>query len=99
MEQWHPILAAEEGPTGTWRLIDGTGKTYGMIEIRRVMNGTDVRYRAVFRGEVIGWATSLRVACEQIHRVFLQAHGPGGGAVADWGRAGPGGPSTRPTRS
>ena len=60
MEQWHPILAAEEGPTGTWRLIDGTGKTYGTIEIRRVMNGTDVRDRAVFRGEVIGWATSLR---------------------------------------
>jgi len=27
MAQWHPILAAEEGPTGTWRLIDGTGKT------------------------------------------------------------------------
>lgn len=82
---WHPILAAVEGPTGTWRLTDSLGEQYGTVEIRRVMNGTDVRYRVSYRGEVIGWATSLRLACERVHQAFLRAHGPGTGAMADWG--------------
>ena len=82
--EWHPILAAVEGPTGTWRLLDSLDQPYGTIEIRRVMNGTDTRYRVAFRGDVIGWSTSLRVACEQAHRAFLRAHGPGGGPIAAW---------------
>jgi hypothetical protein len=85
VEKWHPILEAVEGPTGSWRMLDAAGKQYGSIEIRRVMNGTDVRYRAAFRGEVIGWSTSLRYACEEVHRAFLRAHGPAGGPVAAWG--------------
>ncbi|GAA3622936.1 hypothetical protein GCM10022200_01400 [Microbacterium awajiense] len=85
MQTWHPLLAAVEGPTGTWTLTDAAGRTYGTIEIRRVSNGTDVRYRASFRGEVIGWSTSLRLACEKVHQAFLRAHGPGGGPLADWG--------------
>ena len=87
MEKWHPILAAVEGPTGTWRMLDGLGKQYGTIEIRRVMNDTDTRYRVTFRDEVIGWATTLRLACEQVHAAFLRAHGPGGGPIAGWGEA------------
>jgi hypothetical protein len=66
-------------------MLDSSGKQYGSIEIRRVMNGTDIRYRATFRGEVIGWSTSLRFACEEVHRAFLRSHGPGGGPVAAWG--------------
>lgn len=86
VEAWNPILAAVEGPTGTWRLVDPSGDEYGVVEIRRVRNGTDVRYKATHRGEILGWSTTLRLACEQIHRAYLRAHGPGGGAVADWGR-------------
>jgi hypothetical protein len=82
---WHPILAAVEGPTGTWHMVAPDGKQYGTIEIRRIMNGAEVRYRVVRRGEVIGWATTLRGACERIHRVYLDAHGPRGGPIADWG--------------
>lgn len=88
MHTWHPLLAAVEGPTGTWTLTDAEGRTYGSIEIRRVMNGADVRYRASFRGEVIGWSTSLKLACEKVHQAFLRAHGPGGGPLADWGGRG-----------
>ena len=66
----------------------GQGLVYGSIEIRRVMNGTDVRYRASFRGEVIGWSTSLKLACEKVHQAFLRSHGPGGGPAADWGERG-----------
>lgn len=84
----HPILAAREGPPGTWSLLDGFDRVYGTIEIRRV-NVTDVRYRAAFRGEVIGWSTSLNVACEHVHAAFLQAHGPRGGPIASWGRDDP----------
>ena len=34
--EWHPILIAQEGPTGTWRMIDPSGKVYGTIQIRRL---------------------------------------------------------------
>ncbi|MET0781894.1 MAG: hypothetical protein ABWZ16_10270 [Microbacterium sp.] len=76
MVDWHPILAAVEGPTGVWRMIDAQGTEYGRVEIRRIMNGTETRYKAVWRGEVIGWATTLREACERVHRAYLKAHGP-----------------------
>lgn len=75
-------MAAKEGPPGTWHLIDGLGKPYAVIQLRRVMGGSDVRYRVTFRGDVIGWATSLRLACERAHAAFLRSHGPGGGPVA-----------------
>lgn len=74
---WHPILAAVEGPPGTWRMIDPRGFDYGLIEIRRVNGGAEVRYKAQHRGEVIGWSNSLRLACERVHQAYLRAMGPG----------------------
>lgn len=84
--RWHPILAAREGPTGTWQMVDGFDRAYGTIEIRRVDAG-GVRYRVSFKGEVIGWSTSLRLACERVHSEFLRQHGPNGGPIASWGAA------------
>lgn len=85
MADWHPIMAAAEGPTGVWRMIDPQGREYGRVELRRVMNGAELRYKATFRGEVLGWSTTLREACRQVHAAFLAAHMPGGGPRADWG--------------
>lgn len=82
-EQWHPILAAVERQPGTWDMIDPEGRRYGRIEIRRVADG--IRYRAEYDGELLGWASSLRIACEKVHGAFLRAHGPQGGAIAHWG--------------
>ena len=36
-----------------------------------------VRYRAEFGGRLLGWGTSLRGACEQVHHAFVRSHGPG----------------------
>lgn len=85
MGDWHPIMAAVGGPTGTWRMVDPQGNVYGTMEIRRVMDGEDVRYKAVRHGEVIGWSTSLRDACARVHSAYLRAHGPSGGPIASWG--------------
>ena len=74
--RWHPLLAAQEGPTGCWRMIDSMGVEYGRAEIRRVRGGVEVRFRCEFGGELIGWATTLSLGCERIHQAFLQAHGP-----------------------
>ena len=78
-------MAAVEGPTGTWKMVAPNDVEYGIIEIRRVMNGTDIRYRCSRRGEVLGWATTLREACMRLHNDYLRSHGPGGGPAADWG--------------
>lgn len=96
MDVWHPILDAVEGPTGAWRLMDASGSRVGTIELRRVMNGSDVRYRVEFRGDVIGWATSLRTACERLNQAFVGTHGPSGGAVASWAHNEGGRPHGRP---
>lgn len=82
--RWHPLHAAQEGPTGTLTLVDAFDRVYGTIEIRRVKI-SEVRYRASFRGEVIGWSTILRVACERVHDEFLRNHGPSGRPIASWG--------------
>lgn len=79
------MLAAVEGPTGVWIMVAPDGREYGRVELRRVSNGTELRYKAVWRDEVIGWATTLREACWRIHLAFLSSHGPTGGAMADWG--------------
>lgn len=31
MGDWHPIMAAVEGPTGVWRMVDPTGVEYGRV--------------------------------------------------------------------
>ncbi|GAA3010673.1 hypothetical protein GCM10010461_21360 [Microbacterium aurantiacum] len=82
--RWHPLLAAQEGPTGTWHLLDGFDRAYGTVEIRRV-NATEVRYRVSFQGDLIGWSSTLRYACEQVHAAFVRSHGPNGGPIASWG--------------
>lgn len=79
------MLAAVEGPVGHWRMIDPQGTEYGRIEIRRVDDGARIVYKATRNDETLGWATSLRVACERVHRDFLRAMMPGGGPQADWG--------------
>ena len=78
-------MSAVEGPTGTWRMVDPHGIEYGRIEIRRVMNGQQVAYKAMHRGEVIGWARTLRLACHKIHMAHLATMGNPGPPVADWG--------------
>lgn len=80
---WHPLLAAQEGPTGIWTLVDPYDRVYGTIELRRV-NAADVRYRVSFRRQVIGWSTTLRLACERVHDEFLRNQDPSGGPIASW---------------
>ena len=65
-------------------MVDGFDRVYGTLELRR-LNATEVRYRASFRGEVIGWSSTLRLACERVHGEFLRNHGPDGGSIASWG--------------
>lgn len=84
MADWHPILAAVEGPPAVWRMVAPDGREYGLIALRRV-DGGELRYKATRGGEVLGWATTLRDACYQVHMAFLAAHGPGGGSQSDWG--------------
>ena len=85
---WHPILAAVEGPAGAWRMVDPQGREYGTIEIRRVSDGAAVRYRCTVGGDVIGWASTLREGAYRVHAAFLASHGPGGGPIAHWGELG-----------
>lgn len=63
MADWHPIMAAVEGPPRTWRMIDPQGRECGRVKIRRVDAGRIVAYRVERNGVVLGWATSLRLAC------------------------------------
>jgi hypothetical protein len=85
MVDWHPIMAAVEGPTGVWRMVDPMGLEYGRIELRRVMNGAELRYKAIWRGDLVGWSITLRDACAAAHSAFPSAHGPAGGPAADCG--------------
>lgn len=56
--------------------MDSLGVEYGTVELRHVDGGV-VRYRAAHRGQVIGNATTLRLACERVHGEYLRAMGPG----------------------
>lgn len=38
---------------------------------------TEGRYRVMYRGELLGWAVTLRLACERLHATYVRAHGPG----------------------
>ena len=78
MSDWHPILAAVEARPGLWRMVDPSGREYGTVELVRVRDGDDevLRYKCVRDAEVIGWATTLRRACEGVHQAFLRSHGP-----------------------
>lgn len=61
-----PAARSAGGSDGQMDLGGRVDRVYGTIEIRRV-NPTEVRYGASFRGEVIGWSTTLRPACERVH--------------------------------
>ena len=78
MNEWHPILAAVEARPGLWRMLDPSGREYGTIELVRVQDAGEqvLRYKAVRDAEIIGWATTLRRACEGVHQAYLRAHGP-----------------------
>lgn len=49
-------------------------RAYGTVTIVR-LDG-QVRFRAEFRGEVLGYGTTLRGACERVHAAFIAGHGP-----------------------
>lgn len=64
------LLLAETSP-GLWVMKNPMEVgSIGQIEIRRTEAGP--RYRVTFKGEVIGWATSLRVASERLWRAHLE---------------------------
>lgn len=71
MSEWHPFLLLTEKTPGAWTImLSGDYIPFGTIEIRRV--GDDVRYKVTLGSEVIGWATSLRVASERLWRARLE---------------------------
>lgn len=74
---WHAIMAAQERDPGIWVMVDELGWEYGHIAILR-RHGA-VCYRTRFRTEdnqivLLGYATSLRSACEKVHQTFLASH-------------------------
>lgn len=75
MEKWHPMLGTVEAEPGVWRMVDSLGHQYGSVELRRVTGGLK-RYRCEQAGELIGWATTLRHACAQVHDAFVRTQGP-----------------------
>ena len=72
MVNWHPLLAATEEPTGVWHLRDQYGHEYGRVELRRV-DGGQPRYKAIWRDRHIGWATTLKRACEGVHNAYVRS--------------------------
>lgn len=85
---WHPLLAAVEKRPGRWCLEDQSRREYGTVELRRVAGG-ELRYKAVYGNDVIGWATTLRFACERVHAAHIKSHGPAAGPLgaAPWGKS------------
>ena len=47
--RWYPLLAAQEGPTGTWSLVDAYDRVYGTIELRRSAGGGSGQIFSSFR--------------------------------------------------
>lgn len=88
--RWHPILAAREGPVGTWKMVDPSGHEYGLVRLVRV-DGVPT-YRAEYAGSHLGYGGSLRLACERVHDAYLRAHGPRSGAAAQYPIHTPGSP-------
>ncbi len=84
MAEWHPIMAAVEGPPGVWRMVDPQGREYGRVEIRCVDGGRRIAYRGERGAGILGWASSLRLACVTVHGDMLASLAPAGGAVAGW---------------
>lgn len=65
------MLMLTEREPGMWSMQSELDYApFGGIAIRRV--GDEVRYKVVLGSEVIGWATSLRVAAERLWRARLE---------------------------
>ena len=79
---WHPILATREDTPGVWRMLDSYDREYGLIRLVRV-NG-EPSYRCEFRGDLLGYANSLRLGCERVQFAFVQSGQPGGFAPNPW---------------
>lgn len=62
-------------------------REYGRVELRRTVDGP--RYRCEHDGELIGWATTLRRACEGVHGAYIAAHAPSGPPNSDWAKSWP----------
>lgn len=75
--RWHPQLLAREDPPAHWVMLDSRNKQAGAIELRRTDDGP--RYRVEHRGELLGWAGSLKVATERLHRAIISEGVPRGG--------------------
>lgn len=69
---WNPILRTTEISPGVWEMKQVTDYVpFGIIELRRV--GDDLcRYRVKLNGEVIGWSTTLMVACERLWKARIE---------------------------
>lgn len=72
--KWRPIRAAIEPEPGIWVLIDAQDHEYGRVAVVRVDG--QVLFGAEFRGELLGYGTTLRGACERVHNEFIRSHGP-----------------------
>jgi len=78
--EWHPLLAAVEGPVGTWVMTAPDGARYGII--RQLELGGERGYRAVTWAEasherqLVGYYRTLRAAAMAAHRRYLASHGP-----------------------
>lgn len=82
--RWHPLLDAAEPEPGVWTLTaQFESQPHTVIELRRTVDGP--RFRVQVRGELIGWATTLRLAIERGYGERIRQHGPRGQARADWG--------------
>lgn len=75
MSDWHPMLAAEEGPPGTWTMLAPFGEVYGRVEIRR--EGDRVFYRSWFRDTELIQTATLRAATMLVHRAYIATLSPG----------------------
>ena len=81
MADWHPMLETVEPIPGLWLLVDSFQREYGRV--RLVRRGSEVGYRAEFRGELVGYFLTLRAACFRVHMAFVDSHGRRGDGV--WG--------------
>jgi len=78
--EWHPLLAAVEGPVGTWTMTAPDGSPYSVIRLLEL--GGEQGYRAVTWAErsderqLVGYYRTLRAAAMAAHRRYLASHGP-----------------------
>lgn len=68
------MLEAVEGPVGVWTLIDTLDRPYAVVRLVRVDG--EPTYRVESHGELIGYANSLRYACQRAHRAELDRAAP-----------------------